>query len=102
MVLVNCFKKGYALPRNDDDICEILSEPYAEECQRRCQMNEQCVQFTLVNKTNDVGDYEAECCLSSKASSQYNSVDGAISGPKRCGRKNIFLFFQINIDKSIP
>ena len=58
----------------------------AEQCQKLCQANINCVQFTWIARSDEkIASYHRNCFMKEVFSSSYTFALGRISGPKHCG-----------------
>ena len=73
----SCFKQNVNSPGNDVTHYEnILS---SNECQQFCKGHKECAYFTFNSKT-------LQCWIKSSQATQLEQLDGAIFGPKNCGK----------------
>ena len=72
----------------------------AADCQALCRNTLNCVHFSLVRSAVQATSYlnrnKNECWLK-KAFGNSSILDGAISGPKRCGRTFIKMIYLISL-----
>lgn len=73
----SCFKRNVHSPGNDVTHYEnILS---SNDCQQLCKGHKECSYFTFDSKT-------LNCWMKSIMAAQLQQLDGAIFGPKECGK----------------
>ena len=72
------------LPGNDLNGCSDETDT-PEKCQELCQKTSDCVQITWLSSRLGGGERYKQCCMKNVMNSNYQTVVGTISGPKKCG-----------------
>ena len=88
-----CYHYNANLAGNDLNNCEYKTNT-AEQCQKLCHGNSECVQFTWIDRTDEtIVERHNKCCLKKVYNSIYTFKLGIISGPKHCGIVLLMLIF---------